>query len=96
VLKYALRTGSGGAGRHPGGNGVVRAYEALAPVEVSLISERRRHGPAGVAGGAPGKPGANRMNEDVLGGRAAVRLRPGDVLWIETPGGGGWGPGPEA
>jgi len=96
VLRYALRTGSGGTGRHRGGDGVVRAYEALGPVEVSLISERRQRAPAGVAGGASGQPGVNRVNDDVVGGRAAVRLRPGDVLWIETPGGGGWGEPPSA
>jgi len=91
VLKYALRGGSGGAGRHRGGDGVIRAYEALEWVEVSLIGERRRRAPAGAAGGAAGQPGVNRVNEDVVAGRAALRLRPGDVLWIETPGGGGWG-----
>ncbi len=91
VLKYALRSGSGGAGRHRGGDGVVRAYEALAPIDVSLIGERRRHAPAGAAGGDPARPGTNRVNEEVVGGRAAVRLLRGDVLWIETPGGGGWG-----
>jgi len=96
VLKYALRAGSGGAGLHRGGDGVVRAYEARGVVDVSLIGERRRRGPAGARGGAPGQPGVNRVNDEVVGGRAELRLRSGDVLWIETPGGGGWGNPPDA
>jgi len=96
VLKYALRAGSGGAGLHRGGDGVVRAYEAAGVVDVSLIGERRRRGPAGARGGAPGQPGVNRVNDEVVGGRAELRLRCGDVLWIETPGGGGWGSPPDA
>ncbi len=91
VVTYALRRGSGGRGVYDGGDGVVRAYEALAPVDVSLIAERRRFAPAGGAGGQPGAPGRNRVNDRDVGGRAAVRLAPGDILWIETPGGGGWG-----
>lgn len=91
VVRYALREGSGGAGRHGGGEGVVRAYEAREPVEVSLITERRRHAPRGTAGGEDGRPGVNSLNGEPLPGRAAVSLNPGDVLTIETPGGGGWG-----
>ena len=91
VLKYAIRAGSGGDGLHRGGDGVVRAYEARGVVDVSLIGERRRRGPSGARGGMPGQPGVNRINDEVVGGRAELRLRSGDVLWIETPGGGGWG-----
>lgn len=91
IVEYALRRGSGGAGRYCGGDGVVRAYEALEEVEVSLITERRRHAPRGAAGGAPGRTGCNRLGGRTLGGRAAVTMRRGDVLRIETPGGGGWG-----
>jgi N-methylhydantoinase B len=91
IRAYALRPGSGGAGRHRGGDGVAREYEALVPVEVSLISERRRHAPQGAEGGAPGAPGANSVNGRPIGGRAALTLKPGDVLRVETPGGGGWG-----
>jgi N-methylhydantoinase B len=91
IRAYALRRGSGGAGRHRGGDGVVREYQALEPAEVSLISERRRHAPQGAEGGKPGAPGANSLNGASIGGRAALALKPGDVLRIETPGGGGWG-----
>ena len=88
---YALRVGSGGPGRCRGGDGVVREYQALQDMEVSIISERRRHNPAGAKGGGPGQPGLNLVNGEPIGGRAAVRLQPGDVLRLETPGGGGWG-----
>ncbi|MGD2135385.1 MAG: hydantoinase B/oxoprolinase family protein, partial [Gemmatimonadales bacterium] len=63
IVRYALREGSGGAGRHCGGDGVVRLYEALEPVEVSLITERRRYGPRGAAGGRDGRPGVNALND---------------------------------
>ncbi len=96
IVTYALRSGSGGAGRHPGGEGVVRAYEALDDVTVSLITERRRYAPQGTAGGGAGRPGRNGLNDTDLGGRAAVTMGPGDVLTIETPGGGGWGETPSA
>jgi N-methylhydantoinase B len=88
---YALREGSGGRGRHRGGDGVIREYQALAETEVSVISERRKHAPAGAAGGDPGRPGVNLVDGESVGGRTAVRLRPGAVLRVETPGGGGWG-----
>jgi len=91
IRAYQLRTGSGGGGRHRGGDGVIRDYEALAPVEASVISERRRHPPRGARGGEDGAPGHNAVNGQDIGGRAAVALDPGDVLRIETPGGGGWG-----
>jgi N-methylhydantoinase B len=92
VRSYALRDSSGGAGRHRGGDGVVRQYVALDDVAVSVISERRRRGPLGVAGGEPGQPGRNSINERVLHGRVELNMRAEDVLTIETPGGGGWGP----
>jgi N-methylhydantoinase B len=91
IRTYALRRGSGGAGRHPGGDGVVREYEALAPVAASLITERRRHAPRGIEGGTPGATGANTVDGRPVGGRAALTLTPGSVLRVETPGGGGWG-----
>jgi len=93
VVRYALRSGSGGSGKHRGGDGVVREYEALAPIEASLITERRRYAPQGARGGGPGARGANALNGKALGARAAVRMQPGDRLAIETPGGGGWGEG---
>jgi N-methylhydantoinase B len=88
---YALRYGSGGAGRYRGGDGVIREYQALEEMEASLLCERRVHAPAGAEGGADGRPGVNTVNGESVGGRAAVHLRASDVLRVETPGGGGWG-----
>jgi N-methylhydantoinase B len=70
---------------------VIREREALAPMEASLLTERRRHAPHGVAAGGDGKPGRNLVNGVPVGAKAQVRLAAGDVLRIETPGGGGWG-----
>jgi N-methylhydantoinase B len=88
---YSLRSGSGGSGRYRGGDGIVREYQALERAEVSVISERRKYGPAGAKGGNPGQPGVNSVNGSSLGGRVSQSLEPGDVLRVETPGGGGWG-----
>ena len=95
VRTYALRSESGGAGTWDGGEGVVREFEALAPMETTLLTERRRHGPAGGAGGQDGKAGANLLNGQRLASKTTMRLAAGDVLRIETPGGGGWGKGRE-
>jgi N-methylhydantoinase B len=94
VRELSLRRGSGGAGRHRGGDGIVREVEALAPMHFTVISERRRHAPRGRAGGADGKPGRNILNGEPLPSKAEGELRPGDRLRIETPGGGGHGPPP--
>jgi N-methylhydantoinase B len=91
AVEYSLRRGSGGAGEHRGGDGVARELEALAPMRYSLISERRRHGPAGAEGGCDGAPGRNLLNGEELPAKSAGRLAPGDRLRIETPGGGGHG-----
>ena len=91
VTRYAIRRGSGGAGRHRGGDGIVRELEALAPMSYSLITERRRHPPPGADGGEPGACGRNLLNGDELPAKATGELRPGDRLGIETPGGGGYG-----
>ena len=91
VRRYALRPGSGGAGRWRGGEGVVREIELLAPAEASILSERRRHGPSGAAGGAGGACGRNLLNDAPLPAKVNLRLEAGDVLRVETPGGGGWG-----
>jgi N-methylhydantoinase B len=91
AVEYSIRRGSGGAGRHRGGDGVVRELEALAEMRYSLITERRRHAPPGADGGEPGARGRNLINGDELPGKAAGTLEPGDRLRIETPGGGGHG-----
>ena len=91
AVEYAVRRGTGGAGRHRGGDGVARELEALAPMRFSLITERRRHAPPGAGGGEPGAPGRNLLNGEELPGKASGELRPGDRLRIETPGGGGHG-----
>ena len=93
VRTYALRRGSGGVGKWAGGDGVVREFEALTQMEATLLTERRRHGPAGAAGGSPGAPGANLENGVALPAKVTLQLAAGDVLRIETPGGGGWGGG---
>ena len=95
VRTYALRRGSGGPGKSVGGDGVVREFEALSPMEATLLTERRRHGPAGAAGGRDGVAGANLLNGVALPSKTSLRLAAGDVLRIETPGGGGWGKGDE-
>jgi len=91
AIEYALRRGSGGKGRHVGGDGVVREIEALEEMRYSLITERRRHQPPGADGGAPGTPGRNLLNGQELPPKASGTLRAGDRLRIETPGGGGHG-----
>jgi len=97
VRRFALRRGSGGAGRWLGGDGLVRELEFTAPVTASLLTERRTTAPFGLAGGGPGARGRNLCvradgRVDELPGHATVALAPGDRLRIETPGGGGYGP----
>jgi N-methylhydantoinase B len=96
IERYSIRRGSGGMGRFAGGDGIVRIFCFLDEVEVSVLSERRRHAPYGLAGGQPGAPGVNRLQlpgaaEETLPGKARRTLPPGSRLTIETPGGGGWG-----
>jgi N-methylhydantoinase B len=92
VRELSVRRDSGGAGRHRGGDGIVRELEALAPMSFTLITERRRHAPRGRDGGADGQPGRNLLNGEPLPSKAAGELRAGDRLRVETPGGGGFGP----
>jgi N-methylhydantoinase B/oxoprolinase/acetone carboxylase alpha subunit len=95
VRQYALRRESGGAGQYPGGDGLVREYEALTDTSVTILSERRRGRPYGVRGGKPGASGRNTLirdgSEHLLPGKIEMRLTRGDRLRIETPGGGGYG-----
>ena len=91
VERHELRLGSGGDGSHAGGDGVVRELRVLAPCRLSLLTERRAHAPAGAADGEPGRPGRNLVNGRELPAKATVELEAGDVVRIETPGGGGYG-----
>lgn len=96
VIQYGLRDGTGGAGRYPGGAGIVREYEITAPATVTINSERRRLRPYGLQGGDPGAPGENWLigGDGVnltLGAKASVEVKAGDRIVICTPGGGGWG-----
>jgi N-methylhydantoinase B len=91
IDEYRVRRGSGGTGRHAGCDGVVRRYRVLEPCTVTLLTERRRLAPAGAAGGGAGARGRNLLNDRELPAKCRVSLRAGDVLTIETPGGGGWG-----
>ena len=91
VRRLALRRGSGGTGRHRGGDGIVRELEARAPMRYTLIGERRRHRPRGRDGGGDGETGRDLIDGEPLPGKTEGNLAPGDVLRIETPGGGGSG-----
>ncbi|CAL9378492.1 hydantoinase B/oxoprolinase family protein [Streptomyces sp. enrichment culture] len=98
--EFAVRRGSGGAGRWRGGDGAVRRIRFLEPMTVSTLSQHRRVPPYGMAGGAPGATGANRIERadgtvTPLAGSDSADVGPGDVLVIETPGGGGYGPPPD-
>lgn len=91
VLRYALRTGSGGAGTHIGGQGIEREYEFLAPAQVTLLTERRQRAPWGLNGGQPGECGQNLLNGEPVAGKCSLNVDTGDRITVETPGGGGWG-----
>jgi 5-oxoprolinase (ATP-hydrolysing) len=96
IARFAIRRGSGGAGRWRGGDGVVREVEFLVPMHAAILSNRRRVAPHGLAGGSPGACGRNRVLRkdgriEELRATAAVDLAPGDRFVIETPGGGGYG-----
>ncbi len=101
VNRFAVRAGSGGQGKFRGGDGVVREYTFLAPLSLSILSQHRTVRPYGLAGGAPGEPGAQRVVRstgeiEILGPVDSCEVGPGDRLVIETPGGGGYGsPGGE-
>ncbi len=97
ITRYCIREGSGGAGKNPGGNGIIREYLFNAPCQVSLATERRRRQPWGLEGGSPGARGINRHFDSTTGhlteipGKTTIGMNTGDRLVIETPGGGGWG-----
>jgi N-methylhydantoinase B len=96
VTEYSIREGTGGRGRHQGGDGLQRTYEFLTPAQVTLMTERRETEPWGLNGGSPGSTGRNyltrRTGEQIpLPSKANLSVEAGDRLTIETPGGGGWG-----
>jgi 5-oxoprolinase (ATP-hydrolysing) len=91
LRRFELRHGSGGTGAHAGGDGLIRELEFLAPMRVSVLSERRIVPPYGMRGGGPGARGMNLLNGKELAHRVTVEVSPGDVLRVETPGGGAWG-----
>ncbi|MDQ6612708.1 MAG: hydantoinase B/oxoprolinase family protein, partial [Gemmatimonadota bacterium] len=91
VERYALRRSSGGAGQYHGGDGVIRSYRALVECSATVLSERRTVAPPGAHGGGAGTVGINSLNEAPLPAKFRVVMQPGDVLTVETPGGGGYG-----
>ncbi len=91
IERYAVRRGSGGTGKHAGGDGIVRAFRVLEPAEVTLIADRRIRGPYGLAGGESGLPGHDTFQGRPIDSKTRLQAKPGDLLEIQTPGGGGWG-----
>ena len=101
LRQYSLRPNSGGSGLHAGGKGIVREIEVLVDAQVTLLADRRSRGPYGLNGGSDGAPGRTVIirrednetdgRQEELPGKTSVRLRSGDRVRIESPGGGGWG-----
>ena len=95
VRHYGFRHRSGGAGKHRGGDGIIREVELLTEMQVGLLCDRRRFGPYGLSGGKSGKPGRNELiskgRKNRLAAKCAFYAEAGDVIRVETPGGGGWG-----
>ncbi len=95
IRRYGLRKGSGGAGKNRGGDGMIREYQFLVPTSVTVISERRKIHPYGIRGGRPGARGKNVIERKgrrlALGSKINIKLSAGDILRVETPGGGGYG-----
>jgi 5-oxoprolinase (ATP-hydrolysing) len=98
LSEFSIRRGSGGAGKHRGGDGTRRVIEFLKPLTLSILSQRRGpYPPYGLAGGQPGALGKNTLTRadgrvEELPNAAQIEVQPGDILTIETPGGGGFGP----
>jgi N-methylhydantoinase B len=91
VRCYKVRRGSGGKGRFRGGDGIIKQVQFLANTQVTILSDRRRRGPYGLDGGQPGRPGRNRLNGRRVASKVRLECKAGDVLTIESPGGGGYG-----
>ena len=96
VRRYSLRPGSGGAGKHRGGDGIIREIEVLTDCEVTLLADRRARAPWGLSGGSDGTTGRTTVirldgSLETMPGKFSTRLRSGERIRIESPGGGGWG-----
>jgi N-methylhydantoinase B len=91
INRYQVRRGSGGRGVHTGGSGIVREFEFLQPAQATLLTERRTHAPWGLHGAGCGRKGSNLLNRKAVKAKVLLSLEAGDVLTIETAGGGGWG-----
>ena len=95
VRSYSIRAGSGGAGKHKGGDGIVRELQFLEETDVTILSDRRARGPYGLAGGKSGQPGSNSLivngKTSKLSAKTRVTAPAGSVLRISSPGGGGFG-----
>jgi N-methylhydantoinase B len=96
VRCYSLRPNSGGEGKYRGGDGIVREIEVLTEADVTLLADRRQGRPYGLKGGEPGAAGRTDVlradgSRQQLAGKASVRLKAGERIRVETPGGGGWG-----
>lgn len=95
VRRYGIRRGSGGAGKYRGGDGIIREVELLVPMQVGMLSDRRKFGPYGLAGGAAGKTGKNEVITDsrskMVSAKGSFYAPAGAIVRIESPGGGGWG-----
>jgi len=96
IIRYSLRHGSGGAGKYRGGDGITRELQFLTKAQITLLSDRRKFPPYGLQGGSPGAPGRNTLirsngSREQLPSKFTALVNPGDIVSIETPGGGGWG-----
>jgi N-methylhydantoinase B len=99
LRQYSLRSNSGGRGLHTGGDGIVREIEVLTDAQVTLLADRRSRGPYGLSGGDDGAPGRTLIirrdgSEETIPGKTSIRLRSGERIRLESPGGGGWGKRP--
>ena len=96
LLRYCLRPGSGGRGKWRGGDGVIRELRFLTKAQITLLSDRRKFPPYGLNGGEPGAVGSNVLirqdgKPEELPSKITMWVESGDILSIQTPGGGGWG-----
>jgi N-methylhydantoinase B len=91
IERYELRYDSGGSGGNRGGDGIIRSVRVLQPASLSLLTDRRRHPPQGMEGGDPGEVGRNLLGDEELPPKVSRELEEGDIITVETPGGGGYG-----